>query len=80
VRSTDQRFLHCRVTTSLLGPKIVLNTLFSNTLSIGPFLSVSDQVSHTHKITGKTIFLYFVRENNSVEELISKFLYITEEK
>ena len=46
------------VTSSLLGPNILLNTLFSNTLSLRSSLNVSDQVSHPNKITGKIIVLY----------------------
>jgi hypothetical protein len=44
-------FLHCPITSSLLGPYIPLRTLFSNTLSLCSSLSVRDQVSHpyTHK-------------------------------
>jgi hypothetical protein len=34
---------------SLLGPNILHNTLFSNTLSLRSSLSVSDQVSHPYK-------------------------------
>jgi len=41
-------FLHSHVTSSLLGPNIFLNTLFSNTLSLCSSLSVSDQVSHPY--------------------------------
>ena len=41
-------FLHSPVTSSFLGPNI-LNTLFSNTLSLCSFLNVSDQVSHPYK-------------------------------
>jgi len=51
-------FLHSPVTSSLLGPNILLNTLFSNTLSLRSSLNVSDQVSHPNKITGKIIVLY----------------------
>ena len=36
-------FLHSPVTLSLLGPNILLNTLFSNTLSLRSSLNVSDQ-------------------------------------
>ena len=39
-------FLHSLVTSSLLGPNILLNTLFSNTLSLRSSLIVSDQASH----------------------------------
>src|SRR5215510_6671766 len=38
-------FLHSPVTSSLLGPNTLLNTLFSNTLSLCSSLNVSDQVS-----------------------------------
>ena len=38
-------FLHYHVTSSLLGPNILLNTLISNTLSLRSALIVSDQVS-----------------------------------
>jgi hypothetical protein len=46
------------VTSSLLGPNILLNTLFSNTLSLRSSLNVSDQVSHPYKTTGKIIVLH----------------------
>ena len=51
-------FLHSLVSSSLLGPNILLNTLFSNTLSFLSSFSVSDQVSHPYKTTGKIIVLY----------------------
>jgi hypothetical protein len=41
-------FLHCPVTSSLLGPNIPPSTLWSNTLSLCSSLNVIDQVSHTH--------------------------------
>jgi len=44
-------FLHFPVTWSLLGPNILLNTLFSNTLSLLYSFNMSDQVSHPHKTT-----------------------------
>jgi hypothetical protein len=46
-------FLHYPVTSSLLGPNILLSTL-----SLRYSLNVSDQVSHPYKTTGKIIFLY----------------------
>jgi hypothetical protein len=46
-------FLHTSVTSSLLGPHVLLNTLFSNTLSLHLSLNASDQVSHPYKTTGK---------------------------
>jgi hypothetical protein len=45
--------LHSPVTSSLLGPNILLNTIFPNTLSFLSSLNVSDQVSHPYKTTGK---------------------------
>ena len=41
--------LHSSVTSSLLGPSILLNTMFSNTLSILSSRNVNDQVSHPNK-------------------------------
>jgi hypothetical protein len=46
------------VTSSLLGPQIFLNILFSNTLSLHSSLSLSNQVSHPYKTIGKIIVLY----------------------
>jgi hypothetical protein len=42
------RFPHFPVTSSLFGPHILLNTLFSNTFSLRSSLGVSDQVSHSY--------------------------------
>ena len=47
---------HSSVTSSLLRPNILLNTIFSNTLSFLSSRNVSDQVSHPYK-TGKIIIL-----------------------
>ena len=49
--------LHSPVTSSLLGPNILLNTMFSNTLSLLSSLNVNDQVSHPYKTIGKIIVL-----------------------
>ena len=46
LRSQLCSFLHCPVTSSLLGPNIPLNTLFSNTLSVRSSRNVSDHVLH----------------------------------
>jgi hypothetical protein len=43
--------LHGPVTSSLLGPNILLSTLFSNTPSLCSFLNVRHQVSHPYKTT-----------------------------
>jgi hypothetical protein len=47
------------VTSSLLGPIILLSTLISNTLNLHS-LSVTDQVSHPYKTTGKIVVLYIL--------------------
>ena len=52
-------FLHSPVTSSLFGPNIILNTLFSDTLSLCSYLNVSDQVSHPYK-TGKIVVPYIL--------------------
>jgi hypothetical protein len=51
-KRSSSSFLHSSVTPSLLGPNILLSTLFSNTLSLRSSLNVSDQVSHAYKTTG----------------------------
>ena len=50
--------LHSPVTSSLLSPNILLNTMYSNTFSFLSSRNVSDQVSHPYKTTGKIIVLY----------------------
>ena len=52
--------LHSPVTSSLLGPNILLNTMFSNTLSFLSSCNVRDQASHPYKTTGKIIVLYIL--------------------
>ena len=47
-----------RIFSSLLGPKIPLNTMFSNTLNFLSSRNVSDQASHPYKRTEKIIVLY----------------------
>ena len=46
-------FPHSLVTSSLLGPNILLNTLFSKTLSVRSSLNVSDQVSRPYNKQAK---------------------------
>jgi hypothetical protein len=53
-------FLHSPVTSSLLGPNTLLNTLFSNNLILRSSLSVSDQVSHPYRTTSNIIVLYIL--------------------
>jgi hypothetical protein len=47
------------VTSSLLGPDILLRTLFSNTLSICCSLNVRDQVSHPYKTTDRILSVFY---------------------
>ena len=51
-------FLHSPVTSSLLGPNILLSTRFLNTLNLPSSLNVSDQGSHPYKTRSKIIVLY----------------------
>jgi hypothetical protein len=57
--------LYSPVASSLLGPNIFLNTIFSNTLCLRSFLNVSDQVSHPY-ITAGEIIVHWV--NNLVKK------------
>ena len=50
-------FLRSLVTSSLLGPNILLITLFSNTPSLRSSFNVSEQVSHPYKTIDKIIIL-----------------------
>ena len=52
--------LHSPVTSTLLGPNILLNTMFSNTFSFLSSRNVNDQVSHPYKTTGKITVLYIL--------------------
>ena len=45
--------LHSSVISSLLGANILLNTMFSNTLSFLSSRNVSDQILHPYKTTAK---------------------------
>ena len=53
-------FLHSPVTSSLLAPNILLNTLFSNIHSLRSSLNVTDQVSHPCRTTGKIIMTWIL--------------------
>ena len=52
--------LHFPVTSSLLGPNILLNTIFSNTFSFLSSLNVSDQVSHPYTYEYETKLFYII--------------------
>jgi phosphate starvation-inducible membrane PsiE len=51
-------FLHSPVSSSHLGPNILLSTLFSNTFSLCYSLNVTDQVSHPYKTIERIMVLY----------------------
>ena len=51
-------FLHSPVTSSLLDPNILLNTLLSNIISLRSSLRVGDQVSYPYKTTGRIICVF----------------------
>ena len=60
LNSTLCSFLHSLITSSLLGPNILLNTLISNILTLRSSVNVSDQASHPFKTTGKIVVLCIV--------------------
>jgi hypothetical protein len=63
--SSLQRLLQPPTTSSVLGPNILISTLFSNNLNLCSSLSVRDQISHPYKTYGVIMVLYI---------LICKFL------
>jgi len=67
-------FLHSPVTSSLLDPNILIYTLFSNTLSLRTFLSVSDQVAHPYKTRGNILIFKFLNSNLEDKRFCSEIL------
>ena len=70
LNSSLYSLIHSPVTTSLLGPNNLLNTLLSNTVSLRSSLNVSDQVSHPCKTTSKIIvdehvYIFYIELQNS---------------
>ena len=53
-------FLHSPINSSLLGPNILLNTVFSHTFRLRSSFNGSDQVSDPYKTTGKIIVRYII--------------------
>ena len=51
------RFLHYPIALSVLGPNILLNILFSNTLSLHSSLDVTAHISYPYKTAGKIVVL-----------------------
>jgi hypothetical protein len=48
-------FLHPPITSSLIGPNILLSTLFSHIVSLYSVLNIRDQVTHPYRTRGKII-------------------------
>jgi len=53
---TTQLYL-VKVTSSLLGPNILLSTLLLNALILHSSINITDQVLHPYKTTGRIIVL-----------------------
>ena len=66
--------LHSAGTSSLLGPNILLNTMFSNTLSFPFYLNVNDQVSHPYKTTGKIIVVHKYLNSSTLSKVLLSIL------
>jgi hypothetical protein len=63
-------FLHSPVTSSLLGPNIILSTLFSKTLILRSSLNVSDQVSLPYNTAGGVIFLLHTQRTRKLQSTL----------
>jgi hypothetical protein len=53
-------FCPTSVTSSLLGPNILLSSLFTSSINLRSFLNMWYQVSHLYKTTGKIMVLYIL--------------------
>jgi hypothetical protein len=61
-------FLQLPATSSLFGPNILLNTLFSSTLSLVTSFNVRDQVSHPYKIVVFYILIFMLLDSRGEEK------------
>ena len=68
-------FLHSNITSSLLGPNILLNILFSNTPNLRYSLNVNDQVWHPNK-TQINVLQYSANNRHHFFEL-GEAIYLT---
>jgi hypothetical protein len=64
----------------LLGPNILLNTLFSNTLSLCSSLKVKDQFSHPYSTTGKITVLYILKLSFLIWDGKTKDIWLNDSK
>ena len=71
--------LHSPVTSSLLGPNILLNTMFSNNLSFLSSRNVNDQVSHPLKkinlLNASTCFKHYCARQQGVKIMLYSIWY-----
>ena len=75
--SSSCNLLHSPVTSSFQSPNILLNAMFSNTLSFLSSRNVSDQVSHPYKTTGKVIDLYILMKNTNSPRKYKSAVFIS---
>ena len=69
IMGEEYRTIISLVILSLLGPDILLKTIYSNNLSLRSYLSVTDQVSHTYKTTRKFLYIFiFTVTDSKLEE------------
>ena len=66
--SSLRSFLHSPVTSSLLGPNILLSTLFSNALGLRFSLNVNDQISHPY-VRVPRINIHLPEDGSAVETM-----------
>ena len=60
VHAPTSHFLKIHLTSSLLGPNILLSTLFSNTLSLRSSLNVSNEFAHLYTTTKYEIIALYI--------------------
>jgi hypothetical protein len=65
------------VISSLLGPIILIRTLFSNTLSLYSSLNVRDKVSHPYKTTGRIMVIQLYKAEVKLQFFLFLVLMFT---
>jgi hypothetical protein len=72
-RPSLSSFFHPLITSSLFGPNILLNTIFSHTFGLFSYLNVRDKVSQPHRTRNETSVLYiliFTLQDSRREEMV----------